>query len=109
MANNYLSKKIDLTTTDVTTLYTVPAETTGIVKSILVSNDSSSQDTFTVTITKGSSIFSAFKDQVLHAKITVELLSQPLVVEEGEIIKVTAATADRLHVILSVLEMTRTT
>ena len=43
MANNYLSKKIDLTTTDVTTLYTVPAETTGIVKSILVSNDSSNQ------------------------------------------------------------------
>ena len=109
MANNYLSKKIDLTTTNVTTLYTVPAETTGIVKSILVSNDSSSQDTFTVTITKGSSIFSVFQDKVLGAKITVELLSQPLVVEEGEIIKVTAATADRLHVILSVLEMTRTT
>ena len=109
MANNYLSKKIDLTTTDVTTLYTVPAETTGIVKSILVSNDSSSQDTFTVTITKGSSIFSVLQDKILGAKITVELLSQPLVVEEGEIIKVTAATADRLHVILSVLEMTRTT
>lgn len=109
MANNYLSKKIDLTTTDVTTLYTVPAETTGIIKSIIVSNDSASADTLTITITNGSSVFSVYKEEAVDAKTTVELLSQPLVVEEGEIIKVTAATADRLHVILSVLEMTRTT
>ena len=46
MANNYLSKKIDLTTTDVTTLYTVPAETTGIIKSIIVSNDSASAHSY---------------------------------------------------------------
>lgn len=109
MANNYLSKKIDLTTTDVTTLYTVPAETTGIIKSIIVSNDSASADTLTITITNDSSVFSVYKEEAVGAKATKELLSQPLVVEEGEIIKVTAATADRLHVILSVLEMTRTT
>jgi|TARA_X000001316_G_C920637_1_gene34819 hypothetical protein len=109
MANNYLNKKVDLTSTDITTLYTVPSETTGIIKSIIVSNDSASADTLTVTITNGSNVFSVYKEEAVDAKATKELLSQPLVVEETEIIKVTAATANRLHVILSVLEMTRTT
>ena len=35
-------KKADLTTTDLTTLYTVPSAKTAVVKSILVSNDSGS-------------------------------------------------------------------
>jgi hypothetical protein len=109
MANNYLNKKVDLVNTSVTTLYTVPAETTGVIKSILVSNDSASQDTITVTITNGSSVFSVYKLESVDALSTKELLLQPLIVEETEIIKVTAATANRLHVILSVLEMTRTT
>ena len=109
MANNYLNKKVDLVKTSVTTLYTVPAETTGVIKSILVSNDSASQDTITVTITNGSSVFSVYKLESVDALSTKELLLQPLIVEETEIVKVTAATANRLHVILSVLEMTRTT
>jgi len=109
MAINYLNKIADLTTTNITTLYTVPAETTGVIKSILVSNDSASQDTITVTITNGSSVFSVYKLESVDALSTKELLLQPLIVEETEIIKVTAATANRLHVILSVLEMTRTT
>jgi hypothetical protein len=36
----------------------------------------------------------------------IEMLSQPLVANEGDIIKATAATANRLHVLLSVLEIT---
>jgi len=35
----------------------------------------------------------------------VELLTQPLVVQENEILKVQAATADRLHVVASILEV----
>jgi len=37
---------------------------------------------------------------------TTELLTQPLVVMENEIIKVTAGATDRLHVIGSYLEIT---
>ena len=40
MANSFVNKKVDLTTTSVTTLYTVPSATTAIIKSILVSEDS---------------------------------------------------------------------
>ena len=39
MANSFINKKVDLTTTDLTTLYTVPAARTAVVKSLLVSND----------------------------------------------------------------------
>ena len=37
---------------------------------------------------------------------TVELLTQPLVIQESEVLKVTAANANRLHVIGSYLEIT---
>ena len=79
MPNKYVNAKKDLTGTSETTLYTAPALTTAIVKSILVSEDSGNADTI--------------------------LLTAPLVVETGEILKVTAATANRLHVVASILEI----
>lgn len=107
MANTYVNAKVDLTTASVTTLYTCAALTTGIVKSILVSDDSGSGDTITVTLTdSGSAVFSLFKVKSVGANATEELLTAPLVVQAGEILKVTAATADRLHVTASILEVT---
>lgn len=107
MANNYKNAKVDLTTTNVTTLYTAPSATTTLIKSILVSEDSGSADTITVTITDASAaVFSLFKVKAIGANTTAELLTQPLTVQEDEIIKVTAATANRLHVVASLLEIT---
>jgi|TARA_A100001011_G_scaffold16022_1_gene16630 hypothetical protein len=106
MANSFVNKKVDLTTTSVTTLYTVPSATTAVIKSILVSEDSGNADTITVTITDTSSaIFSLFKTKSISANGTTELLSGPIVLQESEILKVTAATANRLHVVLSALEI----
>ena len=105
MANSFINKKVDLTSTSATTLYTVPSFSTSIVKSILVSDDSGSGDTITVTITDASdNVFSLFKTKSISANGTTELLSAPLVLEESEILKVTAATANRLHVVLSALQ-----
>jgi len=106
MPNNYKNAKVDLTTTGVTTLYTCPSATTALVKSILVSEDTGNADTITVTITDASAaIFSLFKVTAIAANTTVELLTEPLVVQENEILKVTAATANRLHVVASLLEI----
>ena len=108
MANNYKNKKVDLTTTDATTFYTCPGATTGLVKSILVSEDSGNADTITVTITDAASTpatFSLFKVKAVGANTTIELLTAPLVVQENEILKATAATANRLHVVASLLEV----
>jgi|TARA_R100000084_G_scaffold38630_1_gene15488 hypothetical protein len=106
MAHNYKNAKVDLTATTATTLYTCPTATTAIVKSILVSEDSGNADTITVTLTdSASAVFSLFKTKAVSANTTVELLTAPLVVEESEVLKVTAATADRLHVTASLLEV----
>ncbi len=106
MANQYKNAKVDLTATTATTLYTCPTATTAIVKSILVSEDSGNADTITVTITDAdSAVFSLFKTKAVSANATTELLTAPLVVEESEILKVTAATANRLHVVASLLEV----
>ena len=105
MANSFINKKVDLTSTSATTLYTVPNFSTSIIKSILVSDDSGSGDTITVTITDTSdNVFSLFRTKSISANGTTELLSAPLVLEESEILKVTAATANRLHVVLSALQ-----
>lgn len=105
MANSFVNKKADLTSTSVTTLYTVPDATTAIIKSIIVSEDSGNADTITVTITDTSDdVFSLFKTKAISANATTELLTAPLVLQQKEVLKVTAATANRLHVVLSALE-----
>ena len=105
MAVNYKNAKVDLTTTNATAILTVSSATTCVVKSILVSNDSSSEDTITLTITdSASAVFSLYKNESVGALSTEELLSGPLVLQENEILKATAATADRLHVVASYME-----
>ena len=106
MANSFINKKVDLTTTDNTTLYTVPAANTAVVKSILVSEDAGSGTTITVTLTDSSSnVFSLFKTKTISSNTTTELLTQPLVMEEKEILKVQAGEANELHVIASILQI----
>ena len=106
MANTFLNAKSDLTTTNLTTVYTVPSATTAIVKSILVSDDSGSGTTIDVTLVDASSnIFSLFKAKAVGANTTVELLTQPLILEENEALKVQAGDANELHVVASILEV----
>ena len=106
MANTYTNAKVDLTTNSATTLYTCSATATAIVKSILVSEDSGNADTITLTLTSGSDVYSLFKTKSISSNGTTELLSAPLVLQATEIFKVTAATANRLHVVASILEIT---
>ena len=108
MANTYKNVKADLTSTGLVVLLNVPTGSTCIVKSILVSEDSGNADTITVTITDAESspsTFSLFKTKAISANATLELLTAPLVLQTGEILKVTAATANRLHVVASILEV----
>ena len=106
MANSFINAKTDLTTTDLTTLYTVPSANVAVVKSILVSNDAGSSCNITVTLVDASSnIFSLFKTKAVDTNTTVELLTQPLVMQESEILKVQASDANELHVIASILQV----
>ena len=106
MANSFINKKVDLTTSDLTTLYTVPSFKSAVVKSLLVSEDAGSGTTITITLVNASgAIFSLFKTKTIASNATTELLTQPLVMEESEVLKVQAADANELHVIASILEI----
>ena len=108
MANIYRNAKADLTTTDNTTLYTSPSNSRAIIKNILVSDDSGSGDSINVTLTNASvAIFSLFKSKAIAANATTELITQPIVLEESEVLKAQATTAGRLHVVVSLLEINR--
>ena len=66
MANSFINKKADLTTTDLTTtvVYSARSFKTSVVKSILVSEDAGSGANITVTLVDASSnIFSLFKSK----------------------------------------------
>ena len=107
-----LNAKVDLTTTNLTTLFTVPSNAdfnAAIVTSILVSEDSGNADTITVTLVDtDSAVFSLFKVKAVGANTTIELLTRELVLQSGESIKVQAATANRLHVVASIQDVSKT-
>ena len=110
MDSVFVNKKVDLTSDATTTLYTVPSATTAIIKSILVSDDSGSGSSITVNLTDtNSAVFSIVYQRDIPADAAagpVDILNNPLIAESGEIIKVSAANANRLHVILSAMEVT---
>ena len=108
MANVYRNAKVDFTTTGNTTVYTTPSDSRAIVKNIIVSEDSNNADSITITVTDAAgAVFSLFKDKAISAKATVELITQPIILQESEILKAQVATADRLHMIVSLLEINR--
>ena len=99
--------KLDLTTTNATVLYTAPSSSdfnASVINSILVAEDSGNADTITMIITNGSTVFTLFHVKAVGASTTIELLTENLILQSGEILKVTAATANRLHVVASVQE-----
>ena len=106
MANSFINKKVDLTTTDNTTLYTVPDANTAVIKSLLVSEDAGSGTTITVTLTDSSSnVFSLFKTKTISSNTTTELLTQPLVVEGGKTFTIQSSSSDSFDVAISYLNI----
>ena len=112
MANIYKNAKKDLTSTTATLLYSVPADSRAIIKSILVSDDSGSGSTITLDLydgplAGGGTKFNLFKTLAIGNNVTTQLLTEPLILMESEVLQVTAGNANRLHVVASILEINR--
>jgi|TARA_R110000824_G_scaffold128692_1_gene289764 hypothetical protein len=123
MANVYTNYKAVLSNSALTTLYTVPSETTAIIKSIRVSNvDAQNDCKISIYLVDSSSVsYNLQTDRAVQSLTTEELLAAgslvqdsadssvgspcPLVAKESEVIKVQAENGGDLHVILSVLEI----
>ena len=107
MANIYKNAKLSLTTSVNTALYTVPSNSRAIVKSILIAEDANSTATAEVTLVDaGATPYMVDKDVSLSAKGKEQVITEPLVMEESEIIKVDA-TSGSVDVIASILEINR--
>ena len=109
--------------TNLTTLYTVPAQTTAIIKSVRVANVDTSNncEVSLYLVDTGTTSYTLQLSRDIESKTTQELLAAgnssqvsadsstssiaPLVAKESEIIKIQAENANDLHVVLSVLEI----
>ena len=107
MANIYKNEKTSLTTTALTTLYTVPSNSRAIVKSLLIAEDAGSTAVVKVTLVDAAAaIFVIDNDVNLAANQKEQVLSEPLIMKESEILKVQASSG-AVDVIASVLEINR--
>ena len=124
MANAFVNYKAILTTSELTTLYTVGSETTAIIKSLRVSNtDEENNCKISVYLVDTSSVsYNLQTNRKVQKGRSEELLAAgnldqesgdsstastvPLVLKESEVLKVQAENGGDLHVILSVMEIT---
>ena len=107
MANIYKNEKTSLTSTALTTLYTVPTNSRAIVKSLLVSEDNGGAAVVKVTLVNAAAAsFVVDNDVDLSANQKEQVLSEPLIMEESGILKVQASSG-QVDVIASILEINR--
>ena len=107
MANIYKNDKVSLTNTDLTTLYTVPSNSRAIVKSINIAEDAAGSAVVKVTLTNAAgTAFVIDNDVSLTSGQKEQVLTEPLIMEESEILKV-QATSGAVDVVASVLEINR--
>ncbi len=107
MANIYKNSKLSLTVSGATVLYTVPSNSRAIVKSILLAEDANSTATAKVTLVDAAAAVYVIDQEVsLSAKAKEQVITEPLVMEESEILKVDALTG-AVDVVASILEINR--
>ena len=124
MANVYTNYKAKLTTSELTTLYTVGSETTAIIKSVRVSNiDTENNCKLSLFLVDSSSVsYNIQTDRQIQKGRSEELLAAgnldqdsgdssasapvPLVLKESEVLKAQAENGGDIQVLISVLEIT---
>ena len=107
MANIYLNKKASLTNTDLTTLYTVPSNARAIVKSVNVAEDAAGSAAVKLTLTNAAGTAFVIDNGVsLTSGEKEQVLTEPLIMEESEILKVQASSG-AVDVVASILEINR--
>ena len=105
MANRYKSYFVDLTTTNKTLIYTVPANTTAIVKTIQLTNESGSINVEVYVTDTSATTEYEISHSTMAARSTENFAKGSIVLEAGDLIKIQAATANRVTGVISVLEI----
>ena len=108
MANNYKFTGVALATTSETTLLTAAADSTVVIRSIRVTNNTSNTPTISLDLSDDSASveYTILRTQTLAANTGVEFLSVPLVLEESDDLKATMSSTDSTHIGISYLVIT---
>lgn len=104
MSTLYKSELIDLTTTNKTTIYTCPSETETIVKNIQTHNHGTGNVVAQLFITRGSTDYEV-AHHTLASNDSRNLLDGTIVLEEGDILKLQAGSANDVQGIMSYMEV----
>mgnify|MGYP001342286360 CR=1 FL=1 len=95
MANKFINTQFDLNTTNAKVVYTCPAETVALVKSIQCFNLSSGTVSVSAAITDNTdSTTYSFSKRAMGATSTTDLVTALKVFEESDILKLTATGAN---------------
>lgn len=115
--SSYVNSGVDLTTADPTTIYTCPSDTTAIIKSLHLCNDSGSDATVDISWTDTSassavilwsSTLTVSANSQLEAmapNITQVYGQSTLILEENDILNIQANASNRVHVTAAVLQV----
>lgn len=104
MANTYKNAFFDLTTTSKTTIYTCPANTTALIRTIQVTNHAGSNPELELFVEDDSA---SAEYEISHAIITSKtyqnMITHTLVLEAGDILKAQSNTANAIKGFISIL------
>ena len=102
MTIQYKNQGVNLTDTATTSVLTCPTDATILIKQIQINNGSTGGVNFIVQVTDTSAgaTFRIFNES-LSGSVTKDIINNTLVLEAGDILKMTAGTADELQGIVS--------
>jgi len=106
MANIYKNAGFAISTTDLTTIYTVPTGRTTIVKNIQISNEHGSNNLVEVFVTdsSASATFEVYHKSLASGE-TVNAALSPIVLESADVLKIQVGTVDTIEGMVSYLEI----
>ena len=109
MANRYKNANFDLTTTDVTDIYTCPSNSRAIIQNIHVANVGAGNTEIKAFIDDDSASRSfQFAEHTVNAGNSKSVSDGTIILEENDKLQLQAASADIFEGTVSILEFDRT-
>jgi len=108
MTIRYKNQGINLNSTGTISVLTAPSDATVLIKQIQINNGSTGAVNLSVQVTDTSATatFRIFNESVT-ASTTKDIINHTLVLEAGDIVKMTAGTADEIQGIISYAQIDR--
>ena len=107
MANIYKNAFFDLSTTDVTTVYTCPSDSRAIVQNIQYTNETGTTQVQVYVTDSSASTTYEINHNSLSANETYNAALGPVILEENDVLKIQANASNVVSGTVSILEINR--